>query len=180
MYLCFQQPLWVRPHISYLINRIPCAMVISTPLIGSPCMTEAQLYVITLRILRGSNFYEHCWFCVTASEVESTVYWIFYECLLTWHFERLWEVRMATATFQFPVKTPLLVCFPSLGTCLCWMLKSQKPHEIRWDITYPLKNMLTKRNFAENVWRILDYFCCSVFYLFFPRNAFVLSQKYFT
>lgn len=63
-------------------------------------MRETQLYVITLRILRGSNFYEHCWVCETASDMEGTVYWIFYDCLLIWHFERLWEVKMATAAFQ--------------------------------------------------------------------------------
>lgn len=116
---------------SYLISRIPCAVVISSPLIGSPCMTEAGPYVITLRILRGSNFYEHCWFCVTASEMEGTVCWTLYDCLLIWHFERLCEVRMATATFQCPVKMPLLACFPNLGTSLSGMLKSQKPYEMR-------------------------------------------------
>ena len=62
------------------MNRIPCAVVIAIPLIGSPCMTEAELYVITLRILKGGNFYEHCWLCVTASEMEGTVLdllWLF-------------------------------------------------------------------------------------------------------
>lgn len=116
---------------SYLISRIPCAVVISIPLIGSSCMTEAEPHVITLRILRGSNFYEHCWFCVTVSEMEGTAYWTLCDCLLIWHFERLCEVRMATATFQCPVKMPLLACFPNLGTSLSGMLMSQKPYEMR-------------------------------------------------
>lgn len=49
----------------------------------------SEIYVITLRILRGSNFYENFWLCVTASENEVIVYCIFCDCLLTCHFERL-------------------------------------------------------------------------------------------
>lgn len=115
---------------SYLISRIPCACGYLHPSYRQPLYDRSRAICNNIKKLRGSNFYEHCWFCVTASEMEGTVCWTLYDCLLIWHFERLCEVRMATATFQCPVKMPLLACFPNLGTSLSGMLKSQKPYEM--------------------------------------------------
>lgn len=48
-----------------------------------------------------------------------------------------WEVVRSqnghNCTFQPSVEMPLLVCFPSLRTALCWILKIHKPYEMRWD-----------------------------------------------